>query len=73
MDYPHPIIAKEGWTHLTVAVVLAGAVTIMAGWWSLPFWIAALFVLQFFRDPPRAVPAGEGIVLSHADGCIVVV
>ncbi len=70
--YPHPVIAKEGWPFLAIAVVVAAAVGWFGGWWwSLPFWIVALFVLQFFRDPAREVPAGEGLVLSPADGRIV--
>ena len=32
-----------------------------------------LFVLQFFRDPPRLVPLAENAVLAPADGRIVVV
>ncbi len=69
--YPHPIIAREGWPYLAATTLAAGVATHFLGWWSLPFWVAALFVLQFFRDPPREVPAGEGIVLSPADGRIV--
>jgi phosphatidylserine decarboxylase len=69
--YPHPIIAREGWPFLAASVVAAAVATAFLGWWSLPFWLAALFVLQFFRDPPREVPAGEGLVLSPADGRIV--
>lgn len=69
--YPHPIIAREGWPFLAGAVVAALAATAFLGWWSLPFWLVALFVLQFFRDPAREVPAGEGLVLSPADGRIV--
>ena len=42
-------------------------------WWSAPAWLAALFVLQFFRDPARAVPDDPQAVLSPADGRIVVV
>jgi len=70
-NYPHPIIAREGWPFLAAATLAAVVATIFLGWWSLPFWLAALFVLQFFRDPAREVPAGEGIVLSPADGRIV--
>jgi phosphatidylserine decarboxylase len=40
-------------------------------WWSLPVWIVAIFCIQFFRDPPRSVPAQANAVLSPADGRIV--
>jgi phosphatidylserine decarboxylase len=44
---------------------------IFAGWWSLPLWVIAIFVIQFFRDPPRQVPPQPNAVLSPADGRIV--
>ncbi|MBL0144068.1 MAG: phosphatidylserine decarboxylase [Betaproteobacteria bacterium] len=69
--YPHPIIAREGWPYLGGAIAVAVMVTWFAGGWSVPFWLAAVFVLQFFRDPPREVPQGDGLVLSPADGRIV--
>lgn len=72
-NYPHPIIAREGWPFLGIAVALAVVVTLLAGLWSIPFWIIALFVLQFFRDPARTVPQKANAVLSPADGRIVVV
>jgi len=72
-DYPHPIIASEGWAHLAIAVIVAGVATAFFGWWSLPLWLVVVFVLQFFRDPPRAVPQGEGLVLCPADGRVLVV
>jgi len=72
--YPHPIIAREGWPFLALAVVVAALVTYFAGgWWSLPFWLIAVFVLQFFRDPARRVPVGDALVLSPADGRVIVV
>jgi len=71
--YPHPIIAKEGWPFLAGAVVLSIIVTGGWGWWSVPFWLATLFILQFFRDPPRSVPADAAAVVSPADGRIVAV
>jgi phosphatidylserine decarboxylase len=32
-----------------------------------------VFVVQFFRDPPRVAPTAENIVVSPADGKVVVV
>jgi phosphatidylserine decarboxylase len=40
-------------------------------WWSIPLWLLALFILQFFRDPAREVPDDPGAVVSPADGRIV--
>ena len=70
-SYPHPLIAREGWPFLGGAVVLALLATVACAWWSLPLWILALFVLQFFRDPARVIPQEAGVVLSPADGRIV--
>ncbi len=73
-NYPHPIIAREGWPYLTFLVVAAILVTIFVGFAiALPVWLLALFVLQFFRDPPRAIPQNPDAVLSPADGRIVAV
>lgn len=73
MTYPHPLIAREGWPFLGLALAVALVVTWIGGWWSVPFWLVAVFVLQFFRDPPRDIPSRPGAVLSPADGRIVVV
>jgi phosphatidylserine decarboxylase len=73
MNYPHPLIAREGWLFLAIAVATAGLATVYSIVWSLPFWIAAVFVLQFFRDPPREVPGNTNTVVSPADGRIVAV
>jgi len=73
-NYPHPIIAREGWPFVVISVAVAVAVTVFAGWgWSVVFWLIVLFMLQFFRDPPRAIPPGQKAVLSPADGRVVVV
>jgi phosphatidylserine decarboxylase len=72
--WPHPLIAREGWPFLAISLIASLAVTFLAGWlWALPLWIIAVFVLQFFRDPARSAPMGEGLVLSPADGRIVAV
>ena len=72
-NYPHPIIAREGWPFLAISIILATAVTVWCAAWSIPLWIITLFVLQFFRDPPRDIPQDAGAVLSPADGRIVAV
>ena len=69
--YPHPIIAREGWPFLGTAVAVSLAASFFFGWWSLPLWLGALFILQFFRDPPREVPDDPQAVLSPADGRVV--
>ena len=72
-NYPHPIIAREGWLFILLSFAVTGLVTYQWGMWSLPLWLISLFVLQFFRDPARTVPGGASSVLSPADGRIVVV
>lgn len=69
-NYPHPVIAREGWCFLGIALALALLVTFFSGAWSIPFWIIALFVLQFFRDPGRVIPQHPNAVLSPVDGKI---
>jgi phosphatidylserine decarboxylase len=74
MMYPHPIIAREGWPYLALVGVIALLVQYFAGIaWSWPLWIIFIFVLQFFRDPQRIAAIGRDLVLSPADGRIVVV
>jgi len=74
MAYPHPIIAREGWPFLAIGFVFSVLVTYFVGFlWSLPLWAATLFVLQFFRDPARAIPDDPQAVLSPADGRVVAV
>ena len=72
--YPHPIIAREGWPFVGLTVGLA----LVATWldWTVAavlLWLVAVFLVQFFRDPARTPPVGEGLITSPADGRIVVV
>ena len=64
-------MAREGWPFLAIAAAVSLLVTYFWGWWSLPFWLAAAFILQFFRDPPREVPDDPSAVVSPADGRVV--
>ena len=79
MNYPHPIIAREGWPYiggLLVAALLASWAAAATGHGALTasaavLWLLLVFVVQFFRDPPRPVPADPLAVLSPADGRVV--
>jgi phosphatidylserine decarboxylase len=74
MNYPHPPIAREGWPFLAMGVAFSLLVNSFLGFlWALPFWLVTLFVLQFFRDPPREIPDDPQAVLSPADGRVVAV
>jgi phosphatidylserine decarboxylase len=70
-QYPHPLLAREGWPYIGASVLVSVLVTAFAGWWSLPLWLVTVFIVQFFRDPPRAVPPQPDAVLAPADGRIV--
>ena len=73
MDYPHPILAREGWPIMAGAFVVAVLVSVYACVWSLPLWVIFVFCVQFFRDPPRQIAGGPKSVLAPADGRIVAV
>ena len=68
-----PLIAREGWPHVAIAIVVALLATAFVGGWSLLFWALAVFVIQFFRDPPRHTPLEPGIAVSPADGRVLLV
>ncbi|MGI4984215.1 MAG: phosphatidylserine decarboxylase [Janthinobacterium lividum] len=74
MNYPHPIIAREGWPFIGSVAVLAVLIQSLHGFgWAWPFWLLLVLMVPFFRDPPRTIPAQPNAVLSPADGRIVAV
>jgi phosphatidylserine decarboxylase len=77
MNYPHPLIAREGWLFIGIAALLAFIVQSSFGpGIAFPFWLGFFFVLQFFRDPPRPIAGiGDGgkSVVAPADGRVVAV
>ena len=61
-------IHREGWPFIgfaAVANLLAFLLAIWAGWVLLP---VTLWVIAFFRDPPRTAPTGNGLIICPADG-----
>ncbi len=72
-SYPHPIIAKEGWPFIILAIVVSVIISFFSGFLAILCWLVTLFVIQFFRDPARVIPEQENVVVCPADGRIVVV
>lgn len=74
-------IAREGLVFVAIAAALtAGAFWLALSRRTLPFWIlalallvVALWVVYFFRDPERTGPRGEQLVISPADGRVVMI
>lgn len=70
----HPLLAREGWGHVALAVAAAVVVHFFAGaLWAAPLWGVVVFVVQFFRDPSRTIPQDAGAVVCPADGRVIVV
>jgi phosphatidylserine decarboxylase len=62
-------MAREGYPYVIVPLLLA-LVAALVGYWpaSIPFIILAAFMAFFFRDPGRAAPTDNNLVVSPADG-----
>ncbi|MEY3838813.1 MAG: Phosphatidylserine decarboxylase proenzyme, partial [Pseudomonadota bacterium] len=69
----YPIIAKEGWPFLIASIVISAFVFNLCALWSIPLWVISLFILQFFRDPKRSTPSKKNMVVSAADGKVIVI
>ena len=70
----HPLIAREGWLFILIALGIAITASLSIGWIGIVLcWIVFLFVLQFFRDPVRTVPDVKNAVVSPAHGKVVAI
>jgi len=72
-SFDYPVLAREGWVHLVIALICGIAATWLLGYGSLFVWLLVLFVIQFFRDPKRQISAEPGAIVSPASGKIVAV
>lgn len=63
-------MVRDGYFYGIALLLVAGLLRLFTGeWvWSIVPVLLALFFLWFFRDPRRAIPQGEGLVVSPADG-----
>jgi len=66
-------IAREGWPLVFVMIGLAAVLFLLRWPWAGGVLLAlGLFTAYFFRDPGRPVPADPRLVLSPADGKVIV-
>jgi phosphatidylserine decarboxylase len=74
-------MAKEGIPFVILFLVPAAAMCVVAviagGWWLWPtaavLAVLAAYMAYFFRDPERSAPNEAGVVVSPADGKVMVV
>ena len=74
-------VAREGIVFIVIAWLLAlgalwmGVARHSPGWYivAVPLVVIALWVVYFFRDPERTGARGEHLVVSPADGLVVMV
>jgi phosphatidylserine decarboxylase len=64
-------IHREGWPFIAVAMGGNALLILWLGWWGLLLTPFVLWVVAFFRDPERHAPAGEGLIVSPADGVLL--
>ncbi len=64
-------MVSDGYYYAAGLLAGAAAVTYLAGWpYAAPFYILALFCLNFFRDPERQAPEGP-FAVAPADGKVI--
>jgi phosphatidylserine decarboxylase len=65
---------RAGWPFIIGALIVAALVAWWLGrLWAIPFVALAAFFVFFFRDPNRTIPTGAGLIVSPADGRVMLV
>jgi phosphatidylserine decarboxylase len=66
-------IDRAGYPFIAGALVPAVALVVLGhALWAIPLAVLAAFFAYFFRDPERIVPEGPGLVVSPADGRVMI-
>ena len=65
-------IDAAGWPFVLGALAIGIAAALLLPWLLVPFLVLAAFFLFFFRDPDRRIAQGDDLVLSPADGRVMV-
>lgn len=76
------MIAREGYSNIAFVLLLSIGISVLAGLY-INHWIAYLiyaialllviFIFFFFRDPDRVTPEDDSLIISPADGKVVMV
>ena len=76
------MIAREGYSNIAFVLIFGIAISVLAGLF-IDHWIAygvyalslvlIIFIFFFFRDPDRTTPDDESLIISPADGKVVMV
>jgi len=69
----YPSIAKEGLPFLGASFAISILISFFYFELSWLFWIITIFILQFFRDPPRTISQDKNAILSGADGKVIAI
>jgi phosphatidylserine decarboxylase len=64
-------IHPDGWPYIAIALAINALVFVLAGWFGWLLVPLTLWCIAFFRDPERAPPEGEGLIVSPADGVML--
>jgi phosphatidylserine decarboxylase len=67
-------VASEGWPFI-IPLAIVTVLLFAFGWKNTAYvsLVLTLFVLFFFRDPERKIPEGADVVVSPADGKVIVI
>jgi phosphatidylserine decarboxylase len=72
--YRLPSVHPDGRKFVVIAALITAVLAYMA--WETLAWPMAgvtLWVAAFFRDPLRATPQGEGVIVAPADGLVTMI
>jgi len=67
-------LASDGYRFIIPLLVVTGTLAALHYFWAAGVaGLGLLFCVNFFRDPERALPSGENVIVSPADGKVVVI
>jgi phosphatidylserine decarboxylase len=61
-------INRDGYLFIGIFALAAIILSMLSHWLGCLGWVATLWCVYFFRDPPRVSPLRDGLILSPADG-----